>query len=125
MLEVPQLALAQTAESGCHGSEAAGIAVERLEVRLVIHVEPLAPLRSCSVNRCSDYCSAQPDALVRWMHDRVEEEAVYASVPDHVNKRNQLATEERACPGHAVPAESVRPRRNVLFPLAEGEAVKA
>jgi len=100
---VPKRALAQTAESGCCCSEAAGIAVERFQARLVVHVEPLAPLRSCSVSRCSDYSPTQTAALVTWMHDRVKEEAVYTSVRDNVNERDQLTTEERAGPGHSRP----------------------
>ncbi len=93
-------------------------------MRLVVHVQPFATLRSGSVNRRSDHCPPQAGALVRRMHDRIEEEAVYASVPDNVNECHQLTTEENTCPGHAVSAESVCPRRNVLFDLAEREIVK-
>jgi len=67
--EVPKRALAQTAESGCCCSEAAGIAVERFQARLVVHVEPRAPLRSCSVSRCSDYSPTYNQMVVELLAD--------------------------------------------------------
>lgn len=49
---------------------------------------------------------------------------MHPAVPHHMHEGHELIVDERACPSHAVPSKSLRPRCNVLGGLAEGEAVE-
>ena len=57
-------------------------------MRLVVHMQPLAAGRSGSPHRRCDDGSPQTLSLVGWMHDRVEEETMYAAVPNDVDERH-------------------------------------
>lgn len=101
--------------------EPATVPVELPQVRLVIHVQPFT---TCSAGLC---CSRGNDRnsetlpLIGRMHHGVQEEAVYAAIPDHMNERNEVTLKECAHPRNTVAAKSFAPRRNRTCRRAKGQ----
>ena len=81
----------QVDESRCGTPEAAGIEIERGEVLLEVHVQPLAPGRLGVPGGMADKRRRDPLPLVFAGDFGVEEERVITSVPCHVDKADQAA----------------------------------
>lgn len=117
--------LRQAMESRCGGLESAGVEVERLQMGLVIHVNPTTPCRSGVCYRSPDYRPPQPSPLMRRVHDRVEEEPVHSAVPNKMDECDQVAALKGPSPGDAVSAKPVSPRRDISVVNAESKSMKA
>ena len=84
--------------------ETGGTPVKRLQVWLVVDVQPPAPRRPSLIHRGSDYRLAQALPLVGWVNNSVEKKPVRASIPHDVDERQQVIPKEGASPGEAVSA---------------------
>ena len=93
--------------------ETAGVAVERVEVRLVVHVEPFAARSPCLLDELPHQAAPHSSPLVLGVDDSVEKERVKASVPAGVNEPDECVLVEGSNPGKAVLSQPAGPGQNL------------
>ena len=98
---VDQLSI-QIEQTGVGGPEPAGVAVEGLQVGLVVDVQPLAARLPGFGRRCEHEFTANPTPLVVRVDDGVQYEGVRAAVPAGVHEPDKGASGEGSDPGEAV-----------------------
>src|SRR5215471_15528623 len=93
----------QPDESGVRGPEPAAAEIERVQGRLEVHVEPLAP--GCTSPNGGYLHQPGADSVPpkRPGDHRVEDERVSAAVPGNVDEPSQIGTVAGADPAQAVP----------------------
>lgn len=82
--------IAQTNQPGKRGAKSA-LAIESIQMRFVIHMQPVSATETCLLNGRADKSAPNPPPLPFGMHGSVEQEDMHSTIPREVDKADQHA----------------------------------